>query len=333
VGKIVKLWGTIQGTPAKVELHSPLCYGQAPYLWGVVRKKLYVIVGPTAVGKTALAILLAKKLGSEIMSADSRQIYREMTIGTAVPSSQELAAVKHHFIHSHSVTDEYNAGQYEREAYALIESLFKQHTALVLVGGSGLYVKALLDGFDDIPEVPDDVREAIELQYQKQGLGWLQTELQTLDPDLFEGIDQQNPHRLIRALEIRKYTGQSIREFRGGKKKQHAFDVVKIGLEMDRQTLYARIDARVDAMIEAGLLEEVKRLYPLKHLNALQTVGYQEVFDWMDNNTDQEEAIRLLKRNSRRYAKRQLTWFKRDAEIEWFDASMGAEALTALILR
>lgn len=301
------------------------------YLCTVPQKTLYVLVGPTAVGKTALALALAKDLKTEIISADSRQIYREMLLGTAKPSEQELTEVKHHFINSHSIEEEYNAGQYERDAEDLLSSLFEHHHTLVLVGGSGLYIKAVLEGFDSIPEVPLEVREHLEEQFEGKGLAWLQQELELHDPDLFEGIDQQNPHRLIRALEVKLHTGQSIQSFRGLKKKQHNFSVVKVGLELERELLYQRIDSRMDAMIAQGLFEEAKNLYPKRHLNALQTVGYQEIFDFMDGKYGRDEAIRLLKRNSRRYAKRQLTWFKRDEEIHWLDASLPAEILVEKI--
>jgi tRNA dimethylallyltransferase len=288
----------------------------------VAEKQLYVIVGPTAVGKTAFSIALAKRLSTEIVSADSRQIYREMTIGTAKPTEAELSSIKHHFINSHSVEEEYNAGAYGRDAEILLTRLFVKYDNIVLVGGSGLYIKALLDGFDEIPEVPEDVREKLEEKFKQSGLGWLQEQLAQLDPDLYAGMDQQNPHRLMRALEVRIHTGQSIQSFRGHTKKQHPFKVIKIGLELQRKQLYERIDLRMDKMIEEGLFEEAKALYPLKHLNALQTVGYQEIFDFMDGQYEKEEAIRLLKRNSRRYAKRQFTWFKRDEDIQWFDGGL-----------
>jgi tRNA dimethylallyltransferase len=286
----------------------------------VDRKILYVVVGPTAVGKTALAIALARALQTEIVSADSRQVYREMNIGTAKPSLQELTTVKHHFINSHSIHDSYNAGQYARDAYPLILSLFEKYNQLVMVGGSGLYIKAALEGFDEIPEVPGSVREEIEKTYEEKGLSWLQQQMQLHDPELFARIDRQNPHRLIRALEVKLHTGQSIEHFRLKQRKENPFEIRWIGLELDREKLYQRIDARLDSMIEHGLFEEAGKLYPLKHLQALQTVGYQEVFDCIDGLYTKEEAIRLLKRNSRHYAKRQLTWFKRVESVQWFTA-------------
>jgi tRNA dimethylallyltransferase len=288
----------------------------------VSEKQLYVLVGPTAVGKTAFSIALAQALQTEIISADSRQVYREMNMGTAKPSESELLTIKHHFINSHSVEEEYSAGAYGRDAEILLTDLFQQHDRLVMVGGSGLYIKAVLEGFDEIPEIPEYVRQELTKKAEQNGLPWLQEQLRELDPDLYKEIDQLNPHRLMRALEVRMYTGQSIQRFRRQTKKQHPFKVVKIGLELDREKLYKRIDLRMDKMIDDGLFKEAKQLYPLKHLNALQTVGYQEIFDFMDGHYTKDEAIRLLKRNSRRYAKRQLTWFKRDADIQWFDGSL-----------
>lgn len=298
----------------------------------IPQKKLFVIVGPTAVGKTALSIALAKHLGTEIVSADSRQVYQEMEIGTAKPSAEELKEVRHHFINSHSIHQDFNAGQYEREAYPLLQALFKAHDHVVMVGGSGLYIKALIDGFDEIPEVPDSVRQAIEEQYANSGISWLQTELARLDPDLYKTIDQQNPHRLIRALEVIMFSGQSIQHFRGKVKREHAFEVIKIGLELEREALYERINKRMDIMIEQGLFEEAERLFPLRHLNALQTVGYQEIFDFLEGKYDKTEAVRLLKQHSRHYAKRQLTWFKRDQAVQWLTADKPMEMLLQAVV-
>ena len=284
------------------------------------KKTLVVIVGPTAVGKTSFSIALAKKLYTEIISADSRQIFREMNIGTAKPSVEELAAVPHHFINTHSITEEYDAARFGDEALGVVEGIFQRHDHAILCGGSGLYVKAVCEGFDDIPDVPENIREELMDQYEQHGIEWLQKKMAELDPDLLPRLDKQNPHRLIRALEIKIGTGRSIADFQKKEKRQHDFSIVKIGLELDRETLYKRIDDRMDAMIAAGLFEEAHTLYPFKSHNALQTVGYQEIFDFMDGKCDYNEAVRLLKRNSRRYAKRQLTWFKRDAEIHWLDA-------------
>lgn len=281
-----------------------------------------MIVGPTAVGKTALAIELAKALGTEIISADSRQFYREMTIGTAKPTGDELAVVRHHFIDSHSILQKYDAAQFGEDALMKVYELFEKHDSLIVCGGSGLYVKALLEGFDDIPEVPEEIREMVTEKYKAGGLPWLQQEVQKLDPEYFSVADQQNPARLSRALEVVLATGSSITSFQKRQKRVLPFKVIKIGLELEREELYRRIDERMDMMIEAGLFEEAEKLYPYREHNALQTVGYQEIFDFMEGKYDRKEAIRLLKRNSRRYAKRQLTWFKREGEIWWFSRTI-----------
>jgi tRNA dimethylallyltransferase len=281
-------------------------------------KKLIAIVGPTAVGKTALAIELAERLKTEIISADSRQIFREMEIGTAKPSAEELARVRHHFINIKSVEEDYNAGQFGRDAMEVIEKLFEDHDRLILCGGSGLYMKALLEGFDEMPEIPAGLREAIIEEYELKGLAWLQREVEHADSDYYAKVDVNNPHRLIRALELNRASGQSVGSFRKKSKKELPFEVIKIGLELPREELFQRIDDRMDAMIAKGLFEEAEKFYPQKALNALQTVGYQEIFGFMDGQYDREEAIRLLKRNSRRYAKRQLTWFRKDEEVKWF---------------
>ncbi len=283
-----------------------------------IKKRLIVLVGPTAVGKTALSIDLAKTLSTEIISADARQIFKELEIGTAKPSSDQLREVKHHFINSKSIHDEYDAGTFGKEALSCIYKLFETYNDLILCGGSGLYIKAVLEGFDDMPEIPSSIRESINQEYGDKGLEWLQEEVKRLDPEYFQVVDRMNPHRLIRALELNYFSGKPMSYFRQKKKKEHFFDVVKIGLELPREELFNRIDQRMDVMIEEGLFEEAKNFYLYKNLNALQTVGYQEIFDFMDSLYDKAEAIRLLKRNSRRYAKRQLTWFKRDEEIHWF---------------
>jgi len=287
-------------------------------------KKLVVIVGPTASGKTALAIDLALRWNTEIISADSRQIYKELEIGTAKPTDQELKLVKHHFINTHSVEELYNAAQFGMDAEALILRLFQKYDCLIACGGSGLYLKALLEGFDEMPEVPAEVRSQIVAQYQEKGLGWLQAEVKQKDPNYFETVDIQNPQRLMRALEVFATTGKPFSEWRKKSKKTLPYSVIKVGLDLNRDKLYERIDTRMDKMIVNGVFEEAAKFYPQKHLNALQTVGYQEIFGFMDDLYDKEEAIRLLKRNSRHYAKRQLTWFKRDAEVQWFQSSDAA---------
>ena len=285
------------------------------------KKNLIVIVGPTAVGKTAVAIKLAQFYHTEILSADSRQIFKELNIGTAKPSPDELRLVPHHFINSKSIQDEYDAAQFGRDALQLITRLFKQYDTLILCGGSGLYIKAVCEGFDDIPQITKGLREELTQNYEQYGLEWLQNKMKLLDPDHLLDIDSKNPHRLIRALEVKMSTGSSIASFRTKNKLQHPFSITKIGLELPREDLYRRIDERMDRMIQDGLFEEAESLYPQLHCQTLQTVGYKEIFDFIDGNYDREEAIRLLKRNSRRYAKRQLTWFKRDAGIRWFSAN------------
>jgi tRNA dimethylallyltransferase len=291
-------------------------------------KKLIVIVGPTAVGKTALAIRLAQHFNTEIISADSRQIYRELDIGTAKPSLEELSIVKHHFINSHSIQEDYDAGAYGRDALALIHSLFEKFDYLILCGGSGLYVRAVLEGFDEMPPVPEGVRERINKEYEANGLSWLQAQVKQVDPDYFEVVDIQNPHRLIRALELYRAWQKPMHELRQQKKLEHPFQIVKIGLELEREELYTRIDKRMDAMIEEGLFAEAEKFYPLQNLNALQTVGYREIFGFIDGLYDKDEAIRLLKRNSRHYAKRQLTWFKKDTNTKWFRPDQVYEIIT-----
>jgi tRNA dimethylallyltransferase len=280
-------------------------------------KHLIVVAGPTAVGKTAVAIAVAKHFHTVVISADSRQLFREMTIGTAKPTPEEQAQVRHYFVDSHSIDTPYDAAQYGRDALALIDTLFREHDVLVLCGGSGLYIKAVLEGFDEIPEVPESIRAELVEQFEAQGIGWLQARMEEEDPALLATLDRHNPHRLIRALEVKRGTGQSIATFRTQRQHTLPFHVHRVGLTLPREQLYARIDARMDVMVEAGLFEEARALYPLRAHNALQTVGYQEIFDWMDGQYDRNEAIRLLKRNSRRYAKRQLTWFQRDEAMRW----------------
>jgi len=294
------------------------------------KKKLIVLVGPTAVGKTGLALRLAGHFHTEIISADSRQIYKELAIGTAKPTEAELVQVPHHFINSHSIHSTYDANQFGEDALTLIHKLFERYDFLVVCGGSGLYIKALLDRFDDIPEVADEVRDQLIEEFETKGLLWLQNKMRELDPDHFQNIDQKNPVRLMRALEVKLATGKSISSFRTSKKKEHPFKIVKIGLELDRAELYKRIDDRMDSMIQQGLFEEARQLYPYKNLNALQTVGYREIFEYLDGQYDKDEAVRLLKRNSRRYAKRQLTWFKRDEEIVWFKSDRIDDIVSAI---
>lgn len=282
------------------------------------KNKLIVIAGPTAVGKTSVALRLASEFDTAIVSADSRQIYREMTIGTAKPTAAERSAVPHYFIDTLGVEEDYDAATYATDALGVISDLFTRHRRVILCGGSGLYVKAVCDGFDEMPEIPSGIRNNLSKNFRQHGVPWLQEQLRTLDPAAMETIDARNPHRLIRALEVKLASGKSILSFRKNSKQARSFDVIKVGLELPRAELYSRIDARMDQMILDGLLKEAESLYPMRRHNALQTVGYKEIFDFIDQRYDWDECVRLLKRNSRRYAKRQLTWFKKDPEFNWF---------------
>lgn len=280
---------------------------------------LVVVVGPTAVGKTAVTISLAQHFKGEIISSDSRQFYKEMEIGTAKPNPEEMALVPHHFVNSHTIHQDYDAGAFASDAEALLSSLFQKNKVQFMVGGSGLYVKAFCDGLDEMPETDLKIREELNKQLETEGLGNLLEELKGADPVYYTEVDQKNPQRVIRGLEVIRSTGLPYSHFRqGGSKKEHPFQMVRIGLDMDRALLYERIDRRMDLMIEQGLFDEAKRLFPYREKNALQTVGYKEIFDYLEGRYDRGEAIRLLKRNSRRYAKRQMTWFRKDEEVQWF---------------
>lgn len=292
----------------------------------MTKKKLIVIVGPTAIGKTTFSIQLAKALNTEIISADSRQFFKELSIGTAVPSEEELATAPHHFIHSHSIKDEYTAGKFEEEALSKIEELFKTHDNLVLVGGSGLYVDALCNGIDEMAGDKKIKQDLIE-QHKTEGLYPLILQLKELDPEYYEKVDRKNPVRVIRALEVCLATGSPFSSLRKKEPKKRSFEIIKIGLDADREVIYNRIDTRVDQMINSGLIEEAKSLIPDKDLNALQTVGYKELFQHFDGEFTIEKAIEEIKKNSRRYAKRQLTWFKKDTNTKWFDYQNSTQAL------
>lgn len=281
-------------------------------------KLLIAIVGATAVGKTAIAIKLAQELSTEILSADSRQFYREMEIGTAKPSTEELKIVKHHFINNLSIQDEYNAGKYELEALACLEELFKKHDKVVLAGGSGMFVDALCKGFDKLPEADIVLREKYETLLKDKGIEPLQNELQEKDPVYYSEVDKNNPRRLIRALEVIHQTGQPYSKFRTRKPAQRSFSILKIGLNMDKELLRERIDKRVDEMLANGWLGECEALYAYRNLNALRTVGYTELFDFIDGKIDWPTTVQNIKTNTWHYAKRQLTWFKKDKEIKWF---------------
>ena len=291
---------------------------------------LLLVVGPTAVGKSDLCIKLAKKFQTEILSCDSRQFYREMNLGTAKPSLEELQTVPHHFINSLSITDPYDVQQYEKEALVLLERLFQQHRAVVMTGGSGLFADAIQFGLDDIPAVGAELRQEIIQEYQENGLGWLQGEVARVDPDYFAVVDRDNPQRLMRALEVCRGTGFPFSSFRVKKKVERPFQVIKIGLDLPREVLYRRIDQRMDSMVASGLFEEAASLFAQRELNALQTLGYSEIFGFLEGKYDREETLRLLKRNSRRYAKRQLTWFRKDTSLVWFDPSQYEEVLVYL---
>ena len=280
---------------------------------------LITIVGPTAIGKTALSIQLANAFSASIISCDSRQFFKEMTIGTAVPEPKELAAAKHYFIQNRSVFDSYNVGEFERDTLEKLEVLFKENSIQIMVGGSGLYIDAVLNGLDYFPEVDPKIREALLLKLEKEGIEVLQKQLKELDLETYKLIAIDNPHRIMRALEVCIGSGIPYSTFKNKPKKQRNFNNIKIGLNADREIIYNRINQRVDAMIDNGLIEEAKTLYAHKELNALQTVGYRELFSFFDGNFTKEFAISEIKKNSRRFAKRQLTWFKRDENILWFD--------------
>ncbi|WP_420318170.1 tRNA (adenosine(37)-N6)-dimethylallyltransferase MiaA [Ekhidna sp.] len=291
---------------------------------------LISIVGPTAVGKTALSIKLAEHLGTEIVSADSRQFYKEMTIGTAKPSQEELEQVPHHFINSHSITQLYSAGVYGRDALERITELHKSHKTVIAVGGSSLYLKSIWEGFDEMPEIKAGVREELNHEFEAKGIAPLLSELMDKDPEYFKEVDQNNGQRVIRALEVIRSTDQAFSSFRKTIKNVMPYDQLKIGLNMERELLFDRINRRMDQMIEDGLFDEAKKLYEFKSHNALQTVGYSEIFGFLEGNYDKDEAIRLLKRNSRRYAKRQLTWFRKYDDIHWFEPNQYTEIMTLI---
>lgn len=282
------------------------------------KKRLLVVVGPTAVGKTALAIRLAQYFKTEVLSADSRQFYREMTIGTAKPDAAEQQQAVHHFIDSHSIAEEYSAGDFERDALKLLADLFLHHDDVVLVGGSGLFVRALCEGLDNLPKAPIEVREKLNRLLQEEGLEALQKRLQEVDPAYYATADIQNPQRVVRALEVFEATGKPFSSFRQQEFLERPFEICNIGLNMERSELYDRINRRVDHMMDSGLLEEVKSLLPYRNKPALLTVGYAEIFDYLDGQCSLEEAVDRIKQNSRRYAKRQITWFKKHGNTCWF---------------
>lgn len=282
------------------------------------KKYLIVVIGPTAIGKTALGIRLAHVFDCEIISCDSRQFFKEMTIGTAVPEADELAMAQHHFIHNKSIFDDYSVGDFEKEALSLLETLYERRDFAIMVGGSGLYADAVLKGFDEFPEIDASVREKLTEEYENSGIAFLRRELQERDPDYFGTVDRDNPQRLMRALEVCIGTGKPYSSFRKQKNNARNFTPIVIGLDAPREIIYERINLRVDIMVSEGLVEEARKLYPHRERNALQTVGYRELFDYFDGKTTLEAAIEEIKKNTRRFAKRQLTWFRRNEQAVWF---------------
>ena len=277
------------------------------------------IVGPTAIGKTALAIKLAHHFGTEIISSDSRQFFKEMSIGTAVPSEEELSEAVHHFIQHKSVFESYSVGDFERDTIKFLESFYKKNSIIIMVGGSGLYSNAVLYGLDEFPDISQQIREDLNSEYKNKGIEFLQKKLQQLDPQHYENVDIYNPQRIIRALEVCIGTGKAYSSFLNKKKKDRFFSFIQIGLIAEREAMYNRINLRVEKMLEDGLFREVQSLYKYKNLNALQTVGYREFFDFLDSKINFNQAIELTKMNTRRFAKRQLTWYNKQTDIQWFD--------------
>lgn len=282
------------------------------------RNFLLVIAGPTAVGKTLLCVNLAHELQAEIISADSRQFFKELSIGTAKPTREEMKGIPHHFIDFISIDQEFSAGKFESATLALLPELFKKTNLVLMTGGSGLYIQAVCQGMNDVPEVDLSFRKELYKELEIHGLKLLLEELKVKDPEYFNSVDHSNPQRVVRALEVCRGIGKPYSSFRSDHKTKRNFELIKIGVNRDRKELFARIDQRMDEMVEAGLFEEASKFYEKRHVNALKTVGYKEVFGYMDGTYDKTEAIRLLKRNTRRYAKRQLTWFNKDPEFTWF---------------
>jgi tRNA dimethylallyltransferase len=297
------------------------------------QKTIIAISGPTAIGKTSLAIKLASYFNTEIISVDSRQFYKEMQIGTAVPDAEELTAVKHHFIQHKSIHDPYNVGDFEKEAITRIELLFKSKDIIVLVGGSGLYMKAVLDGINEFPEIDDAVRADLQYLLQQEGIEELQKLLKKHDPDYYTKVDLQNPQRLIRALEVCIQSQKPFSFFLQKEKQPRSFKYLHLAIDAPRAIIYERINLRVDRMMQAGLLEEASKLYQWKNLNALQTVGYKELFQYIEGKCTLEFAVAEIKKNTRRYAKRQLTWLRRDEHIQWFDHNAAMEAFIDYITK
>ncbi len=281
-------------------------------------KTLIVIVGPTAIGKTSLSLAFAKAYNTSIISCDSRQLYKEMNIGTAVPTQEELSQAPHYFIQNKSIHDQYSVGDFEKEAIAVLDQLFKKKDVVIVVGGSALYEKAITHGLDELPDIPAAIRENLKKEYEEKGLGWLQAQVEEVDSTFFKTTDIENPRRLLRALEIYRTTGSKISDLQNNSAKKRDFKILKVGLEADREILYSRIDKRVDLMLENGLESEARKVAQFEGLPALSTVGYQEFFPYFKGNYSKNEAIRLIKRNTRRFAKRQMTWYRKDTEVIFF---------------
>lgn len=293
-------------------------------------KQVIIVIGPTASGKTALAIALARHFNTEIISADSRQCFKELNIGVARPEPKELAAVPHHFIASHSIEEELNAADFEKWALEKTSRLFEKYDTVIMAGGTGLYIRAFCEGLDEIPAVDPSIRNTIMNSYEEKGIHWLQEQLKTKDPEFAVKGEMLNPQRMMRALEVIESTGKSIFHFRNDKKAARPFRILKIGIDLPKTELNQRIDLRVDNMMNQGLLKEVRSLQPFKHHNALRTVGYTELFDHLEGLTDLPEAIKLIKTHTRQYAKRQMTWFRRDPTIHWIARPVLEEALHVL---
>lgn len=283
-----------------------------------MRNKLIVLIGPTGVGKTELSLSLAEFLHTPVINADSRQLYKDLTIGTAAPTADQLKRVKHYFVGTLSLTDYYSAAQFESDVISLLDQLYQTHPFALMSGGSMMYIDAVCNGIDDIPTVDQETREMIMERYQQEGLTPLSNELRLLDPDYYAIVDQKNPKRILHALEICYMTGKPYSSFRTNKKKERSFDIIKIGLRRDREELYERINKRVDEMIQNGLIDEVKSVMSYRHTNALNTVGYKEIFQYLDGNWSLEQAIEKIKQNTRIYSRKQMTWYKKDTEIHWF---------------
>ena len=294
-------------------------------------KKLIVLLGPTASGKTSLSIEIAQKLNTEILSCDSRQFYKELKIGAAPPSKEELAIVNHHFVHHLSINENYSIGQFEKDAIKKITELFKAHNYLLLVGGSGLYIDAICNGIDNIPNISNNVREKINNEYEKNGITWLQKKIKKIDPEFYKSVDINNPQRLKRCYEVFHETGKRFSTFHKKEKKKRNFEIIKIGIKTDREQLYKKINSRVDKMIKNGLVNEAELLKKFSKKNALNTVGYKELFNYFDQNIELDIAIEEIKKNTRRLAKRQLTWFRKDKNINWYLKSEKNEIIEAIL--